>query len=319
MTKKFYYLNGIDKKGPFSIDELALLNLSNDTLIWTEGFENWKPLSELPDILKLIPPPVPEDVAKLDQDIQPKSSSNFFITILIFGLITIFSAYYVISQRKEKDKKDLENKIDNIFQGRSIICDATKSLTSGEIKPVNNNDTYSSDSKRNELEKKVVSKYYCTSGGFTFKKLKKVDNGYEIESIISTNMAYKVNDYSYRPSIESAYRKAYDYFEEESSGYFLSGSFDLITNFVFLRTNYYKVENVVKPSYPNSTYWYTNEEGGYFNYDYQILYFKTIGYYYEITQDDNKVNDLILKVSIVALLIYLIISFSFYKINPFKW
>lgn len=44
MNKEFYYLDGKEQKGPYSIDQLKDLNLKSDTLIWEESFDNWKQL-----------------------------------------------------------------------------------------------------------------------------------------------------------------------------------------------------------------------------------------------------------------------------------
>jgi len=33
----FYYFDGENQKGPFSIEELKLENINSDTLVWTQG------------------------------------------------------------------------------------------------------------------------------------------------------------------------------------------------------------------------------------------------------------------------------------------
>ena len=58
--KEYYYLDGLEKKGPFTEQELINLNLSSETLIWTEGYENWTALKDFPDLLKIIPPSLPK-------------------------------------------------------------------------------------------------------------------------------------------------------------------------------------------------------------------------------------------------------------------
>lgn len=65
--KQYYYLTGKVQNGPFSIDELKEKHLSNETLIWTEGMENWQKIKddlELQNALKTtsIPPPPPVEI-----------------------------------------------------------------------------------------------------------------------------------------------------------------------------------------------------------------------------------------------------------------
>lgn len=58
-----YYLYGNDgnKIGPIQASDLKNYNLTEDTLIWREGYTDWVPFSELPEYSTLIqkmPPPV---------------------------------------------------------------------------------------------------------------------------------------------------------------------------------------------------------------------------------------------------------------------
>lgn len=61
MEKKYYYLNGINKIGPITLEEFKQTNLDSKTLIWYEGLNDWQQaseISELKEILELIPPPI---------------------------------------------------------------------------------------------------------------------------------------------------------------------------------------------------------------------------------------------------------------------
>lgn len=64
--KEYYYLSGKDQNGPFSIDELKSKDLTGETLIWSEGMQNWKKLKEEKEVYdtiftRQIPPPPPHD------------------------------------------------------------------------------------------------------------------------------------------------------------------------------------------------------------------------------------------------------------------
>lgn len=59
--KKYFYSDGTNKFGPFSIEELKYKNITKDTLVWFQGLSEWLPahnFSELNDIFVPSPPPV---------------------------------------------------------------------------------------------------------------------------------------------------------------------------------------------------------------------------------------------------------------------
>ncbi len=70
MAKYFIYKDG-EKSGPFSVEELMTKNISQETLVWTEGNETWLPawkIGELQPVLSQgtqaqpVPPPLPDEI-----------------------------------------------------------------------------------------------------------------------------------------------------------------------------------------------------------------------------------------------------------------
>lgn len=66
--KEYFFLTGKDQNGPFTVEQLAGKGLTNETLIWTEGMENWQKLKDIPDLAQTLkpksvppPPPTPDD------------------------------------------------------------------------------------------------------------------------------------------------------------------------------------------------------------------------------------------------------------------
>jgi uncharacterized membrane protein YhaH (DUF805 family) len=83
--KKYFYSDGIEKHGPVSLDDLKHKNITNDTLIWFQGLNEWTPaknLDEMRPILELIPPPItilekePEVVEQEDIPIEEEKPEN---------------------------------------------------------------------------------------------------------------------------------------------------------------------------------------------------------------------------------------------------
>jgi hypothetical protein len=63
---KYYIYRNKTKEGPFTLEELSKMELTKDTYVWRNGFDNWKVITEveeLEDLVESTPPPVPiEDV-----------------------------------------------------------------------------------------------------------------------------------------------------------------------------------------------------------------------------------------------------------------
>jgi len=55
---KYFYTNGINQFGPFTLEELGGRNITRDTQVWTQQLGEWKSagsISELNDIFELTP------------------------------------------------------------------------------------------------------------------------------------------------------------------------------------------------------------------------------------------------------------------------
>jgi len=62
--KEYYYLEGEEQKGPFSLEDLKSKGLTGETYVWSDDMDNWKKLKDLPDLQQLLkikrtPPPPP--------------------------------------------------------------------------------------------------------------------------------------------------------------------------------------------------------------------------------------------------------------------
>ncbi len=113
--KKYYYSDGVEKYGPFSLEELKTYDIENDTLIWYEGMDDWKRAGDMPNISMLFdlstPPPAriernnPIDFLDDEYDEErPKPKSFLLEAILVtllcipFGIVAIVYAAQVESK-----------------------------------------------------------------------------------------------------------------------------------------------------------------------------------------------------------------------------
>lgn len=75
-NKKFYYSDGQEKHGPYTIDELKDHNIYENTLVWRQGMDDWKEarlVPDLDDIFDFGPPPM----KKAYTDFNAPSNSDF--------------------------------------------------------------------------------------------------------------------------------------------------------------------------------------------------------------------------------------------------
>lgn len=59
--KKYFYTDGSNKFGPFTMEELKEKGITRETQIWFEGLSNWQSagsIHELNEVFKLTPPPI---------------------------------------------------------------------------------------------------------------------------------------------------------------------------------------------------------------------------------------------------------------------
>ena len=110
---EYYYAEGSEKKGPFSLEELKQQAINRDTLIWYSGQPNWKPAFEIPELVSLFgapplsdPPPVYRPVSSATNfttQVPPKTwlLESILVTLfccLPFGIVGIINASRVESK-----------------------------------------------------------------------------------------------------------------------------------------------------------------------------------------------------------------------------
>ena len=97
--KKYFYTNGENNFGPYSLEELMDKNISKDTKVWCYGMNDWTMAGETPelnDLLSVAPVNTPNT-----SDCQPKqeekTKSKVLLSILGFLSIAIWLAKYILA------------------------------------------------------------------------------------------------------------------------------------------------------------------------------------------------------------------------------
>lgn len=74
MEKKFYYTDGKEKFGPYTVEELKQFNLTVDTLVWAEGMGDWVPAGKVAELQSLFPFDPPQIPTGADDPFQDKNT-----------------------------------------------------------------------------------------------------------------------------------------------------------------------------------------------------------------------------------------------------
>lgn len=153
---QYYYLDGLDKKGPYTLEELKTRNLKPETLVFSDGMDSWKPIKEIENItsvlfeqtnksetgsseiteIEIVDPVIKssETVKDLELDTEPNKIKipSIILLFLLYG-ISIGIAYFISFSQKQNDHNELTKKIEDIFGVKSAITDYTFDGTDGQL------------------------------------------------------------------------------------------------------------------------------------------------------------------------------------------
>lgn len=108
--KKYFYSDGTNNYGPFTLDELKEKKISRETKIWFQELGEWKSAGEVPElteIFKLVPPSIAKtnynSMENLNNQRPPKTwlVESILVTLfccLPFGIAGIVNATKVESR-----------------------------------------------------------------------------------------------------------------------------------------------------------------------------------------------------------------------------
>ena len=74
--QEYYYLQNNEQRGPVTLEQLRALNVSQQTLVWTEGMAGWKPAGQLPELTTKTPPTTPLTESRPSTQTQQDTAGN---------------------------------------------------------------------------------------------------------------------------------------------------------------------------------------------------------------------------------------------------
>lgn len=77
---EYYYIKDSKSFGPQNIEQLKLVGLDGESLIWAEGFDNWIPLKDIPELSNVLltrksPPPIPLNIINKHSRIEQQQKA----------------------------------------------------------------------------------------------------------------------------------------------------------------------------------------------------------------------------------------------------
>lgn len=90
--KKYFIKINEEQKGPFTLDELKEMSLTDKYLYWTEGYSSWRKITEIKElensVLKL-PPTIDPNQNKINE-ITQKNNQRKLLFIILGSLVIFF-------------------------------------------------------------------------------------------------------------------------------------------------------------------------------------------------------------------------------------
>ena len=131
---KYYYLDGIDKLGPYSLEEILSRNLSPDTMIYREDKTNWLALSDFEELNPIVTIESDDvtipmaDEANVDEkdtitndQVKIKLPKHTILILLIVASIGIAALITYFQQKNDYNK--INDDINALFKDKSSISD----------------------------------------------------------------------------------------------------------------------------------------------------------------------------------------------------
>ena len=107
--EQYYYTDGTERYGPFTIEQLRERNITGSTLVWKEGMADWLPASQVTELQSLLTPAdtfsapaIPSYANTTTPGLPPKNwlVESILVTILCclpLGIVGIINATKVES------------------------------------------------------------------------------------------------------------------------------------------------------------------------------------------------------------------------------
>lgn len=105
--KQYFISKGAVKEGPYSIEELSSMELRENYLIWKDGFDSWKNITEVEELKKEIiptPPPTPKELQR--RRLKKKILNSFIISSICLVLLWFLIYIFIVGDLKDYELEE---------------------------------------------------------------------------------------------------------------------------------------------------------------------------------------------------------------------
>jgi hypothetical protein len=126
----YYYMDGLEKKGPYTEEEIKSRNLPPETLVIKEGMTQWSTLkdfvelyheNEIQNRIHSEEKALSSNIIENRSDKKLKVSSYYILSAGILGVILL--SYGIVSIQKKNDLVSFKKSINELMSGKNIISD----------------------------------------------------------------------------------------------------------------------------------------------------------------------------------------------------
>jgi len=99
---QYYYTDGRERFGPYTLEELNGRGLTRETLVWKDGLQDWIPAAQLPELIPMLPMSLeaspPQSFPTMTRSSSPPKNwlvESILVTLLCclpFGIVSIIYA-----------------------------------------------------------------------------------------------------------------------------------------------------------------------------------------------------------------------------------
>ena len=130
MNREYYYFTNGEQRGPLSIDQLKMAGIKPDTLVWTEGMDDWEAAKDVEGLNSIFksPPPLRGSKPPTKSDNSVPSSAiksttpKWVYALLAAGAIVVGTVVYNVSSSSSTGESSFFSDITS----SSIESDAKK-------------------------------------------------------------------------------------------------------------------------------------------------------------------------------------------------
>jgi hypothetical protein len=215
--KKYFYHDGSKENGPFTLEELRLVNLKQETPIWYDGLANWTKVQNLEELQflfppKIAPPPLIPPIAGYNNNSnqsQDNPKQNKKLTYIIISVVAILLLGGIItwSILKNENKDDYSEAIEKYSSNDNTTNTESKSNSiAQEIQNQNELKEQKEQAEKAKINAKLTQKYmgyrnnwrsYITasSNQYMYSEMGGISN---LEAIVSNQTDKKIDEVQIR-------------------------------------------------------------------------------------------------------------------------